>query len=116
MKKRLALILVVVPLLVGCATNPVTGKSELSLIPEPQEIAMGQQGAEQIISQMGLYPDEGLQTYVSDLGMDMARGSERPHLPWIVLCAGRHVGECLRASGWLDFRNARDSDSHELGV
>ena len=40
--------LVLVPLLLaGCATNPVTGKSEISLVSEQQEIQMGQQGAEQ---------------------------------------------------------------------
>lgn len=80
--KRIISILFVLPLLAACATNPVTGKSELSLIPESQEIAMGQEAAEQIVGQMGLVQDEALQKYVSDLGMSMARASERPNLPW----------------------------------
>jgi predicted Zn-dependent protease len=70
------------PLLAACATNPVTGKSELSLIPEAQEVAMGQEAAQQIVGQMGLVQDEALQKYVSDLGMAMATKSERPGLPW----------------------------------
>lgn len=75
-------ILFVLPLLVACATNPVTGKNELSLIPESQEVAMGQEAAEQIVAQMGLVEDEALQKYVSNLGMAMATSSERPGLPW----------------------------------
>jgi predicted Zn-dependent protease len=75
-------ILLVLPLLVACATNPVTGKTELSLIPEDQEIAIGQESAKQIVDQMGLVEDDELQKYVSDLGMKMAIASERPRLPW----------------------------------
>ena len=33
---------------VGCATNPVTGRRELSLISESQEIQMGQQYAVEV--------------------------------------------------------------------
>lgn len=79
---RLLVLLVALPLLAACATNPVTGKSELSLIPESQEIAMGQEAAGQIAAQMGLVQDEALQKYVSDLGIALAKSSERPHLPW----------------------------------
>jgi predicted Zn-dependent protease len=79
---RLLTILVALPLLAACATNPVTGKTELSLIPESQEIAMGQEAAGQIAAQMGLVQDQALQTYVSDLGLALAKNSERPHLPW----------------------------------
>ena len=35
-------------LLVGCATNPVTGRRELALISESQEISMGLEAAKQI--------------------------------------------------------------------
>lgn len=66
----------------GCATNPATGRRELSLIPQGQEIAMGQEGAKAAAAQMGIYPDSGMQRYVSALGMRLARASERPDLPW----------------------------------
>lgn len=66
----------------GCATNPVTGKKELSLISEAQEIAMGREADQQITASMGLYRDQGLQDYVHDLGMKLAKTSERPNLPW----------------------------------
>jgi predicted Zn-dependent protease len=70
--------------LVACATNPVTGKRELSFVSESDEIAMGQEGAKQTIAAIGLVPDSTLQRYVSNLGLTMARASERPNLPWQV--------------------------------
>ena len=69
-------------LAVSCAVNPVTGKSELALISESQEIQMGQQGAEDVRRTIGLYDDPQLQSYVSTIGMKMAKASERPNLPW----------------------------------
>jgi len=66
----------------ACAVNPVTGKRELSLVSESQEVQMGLAGAESVVNALGLYPDSGLQAYVSDLGLEMARASERPELPW----------------------------------
>jgi predicted Zn-dependent protease len=66
----------------GCARDPVTGKRELVLVSESQEIAMGREAAAAIDEEMGLYPDEGLQAYVEKLGLDAAAVSERPQLPW----------------------------------
>lgn len=68
--------------LAACATNPVTGRRELSLIGEQQEIAMGLEAAKSASAEMGVYPDSQLQRYVSALGMPLARASERPNLPW----------------------------------
>jgi predicted Zn-dependent protease len=69
-------------LLTACATNPATGRRELSLIPKGQEIAMGQQGAQAAAAEMGIYADSALQRYVQSLGMPIARSSERADLPW----------------------------------
>ena len=66
----------------GCATNPVTGRSELALISEGQEIQMGQQYAEEVKAAYGLYDNAGVQAYVNRLGMQIARASERPQIPW----------------------------------
>lgn len=67
---------------VACATNPATGKKEVSLMSEQQEIATGQQMDPEVIKEMGLYDDPELQRYVSDVGMKLARLSPRPNLPW----------------------------------
>jgi predicted Zn-dependent protease len=69
-------------LLAGCATNPVTGKSEISLISESQEIQMGQQAAEEAKAAYGLVDNAALQQYVSSVGLKIARTTERPDLPW----------------------------------
>jgi predicted Zn-dependent protease len=67
---------------VNCARNPVTGKNELALVSEGQEIQMGGQAAQQVGQSIGYVKDEALQKYVSDIGMRMAAQSERPKLPW----------------------------------
>ena len=66
----------------GCSTNPATGQRQLALIGEGQEIEMGKQSDPQIVASMGVYPDEGLQQYVTQLGQRLAASSERPDLPW----------------------------------
>jgi predicted Zn-dependent protease len=66
----------------GCATNPVTGKSEPSLISESQEISMGRQAAQEVGQSIGYYDDPKVQEYVSTIGLRMAAASERPQLPW----------------------------------
>lgn len=78
-------VLAVVGLLCGlasCATNPVTGKRELVLVSEAQELQMGLNYSQQVDDSMGIYPDESLNRYVSTLGLSMAHASERPELPW----------------------------------
>jgi len=66
----------------GCATNPVTGKSQLSLVSESQEIQMGKEAAQQTIQQIGVIDNPQVEAYVSQIGMKMAKASERPNLPW----------------------------------
>ena len=67
---------------VSCATNPVTGRREFTLMSEGQEISLGRESDPQIKAEMGVYNDPELQKYVSDLGMRLAKLSERPNLPW----------------------------------
>jgi len=67
---------------IACATNPVTGKREVSFMSEAQEIQLGQQQDAEVRREMGVYRDAALQEYVSGIGMKLARASERPDLPW----------------------------------
>jgi predicted Zn-dependent protease len=66
----------------SCARNPVTGKNELSLVSESQEIQMGQDAAQQVEQSIGFVEDPELQAYVAAIGKRMAAKSERPNLPW----------------------------------
>ena len=69
-------------LLTDCATNPVTGKRQLSLISEEKEIAMGQSYDPQVVAEMGIYKDPALEQFLKEKGQAMAAISERPNLPW----------------------------------
>ncbi len=69
--------------LLSCAVNPATGRREISLVSESQEIAMGREADPAATAQFGgLYSDDELQQYVVDLGNRLAAISERPTLPW----------------------------------
>ena len=83
-KKRRSTIaaLILLGVLGSCARNPVTGKREIMLVSEGQEIQMGREAAKQIPDQFGLVEDRGIQEMVQALGLQMARNSERPDLPW----------------------------------
>lgn len=74
--------LAVLLVLASCSTNPATGKRQLALVSEGQEIAMGREADGQIQQQLGLYPDQDLQAYVNGIGKKLAAASERPNLPW----------------------------------
>ena len=73
---------VFVTITAACATNPVTGKRQMSLLSEAEELAIGQQQDAEIRREMGVYNDPALQAYVTEIGQDLARASHRPHLPW----------------------------------
>jgi predicted Zn-dependent protease len=66
----------------ACAVNPATGKKQLVLISERQEIEIGRENDKAISAQMGLYDDEALQAYVQGVGNQLAFRSERPDLDW----------------------------------
>ena len=74
--------LALVGLLAACATNPVTGKKELAMISEAQEIELGRENDKQVQASIGLYDDADLQAYVQRVGAKLATDSERPNLPW----------------------------------
>lgn len=66
----------------GCAVNPVTGKSELMLVSEEQEIAMGRQALPSLIWQDGgPYRDPALHAYLSGIVSKLHQVSHRPNLP-----------------------------------
>jgi len=66
----------------GCAVNPATGKNQIMLVSEDQEIAMGRQADSAVITSIGLYPDAVWQRYIQQFGARIAAKSERPNLPW----------------------------------
>lgn len=69
--------------LVGCATNPVTGKSQFMLVSENQEIQIDKQHSpHQFSTDYGAVQDSKLNAYVSRTGLKLAAFSHRPHMPY----------------------------------
>ena len=79
---RLIVLLAPAIVLGGCATNPVTGKSDFVLMSEEQEIALGAQSHKEILKQYKVYEDPGLQAYVETLGQTLAAQSHRSNLDY----------------------------------
>jgi len=75
-------VLAVIVMIHSCARNPVTGKSQLVLMSEAQEIQLGKESDPQIIAQYGLYEDSALQRFVSERGQQLAAVSHRPQLTY----------------------------------
>ena len=71
--------------LTACGTpvvNPVTGQTERTVMTEQDEIAEGKKGHAEVLKQYSALDDARLQAYVSDIGLRLARQSQRPNLPW----------------------------------
>ena len=69
-------------LLSACARNPATGKREIVLVSESQEVAMGQQADVQTREEYGVVDNAALQNYVQTMGRKLAAVSHRPNLEW----------------------------------
>jgi predicted Zn-dependent protease len=66
----------------SCARNPVTGRTELSLMSTEQEVAMGKGADPQIVAQFGLYEDPKLQRFIEEKGQQMAAVSHRTNIKY----------------------------------
>ncbi|HEX5107323.1 MAG TPA: M48 family metalloprotease [Vicinamibacterales bacterium] len=82
MRRTLCTATLVVAALAACAVNPATGKRQLSLVSNDDEIAMGQEEAQKVAASMPILQQQAVQDMVKRVGMEMAKSSERPELPW----------------------------------
>lgn len=69
-------------LLSTCAINPVTGKKQMVMMSEDQEIAMGKEADPQVLAFFGSYNDPALQKFINEKGQAMAAISHRPKLAY----------------------------------
>jgi predicted Zn-dependent protease len=79
---RLFRTFVLLALAAACSTNPATGRRQLNLLSEQDEIQLGRQSDAEVRQQMGVYRDDALQRYVDGIGQRLARAAHRPGLPW----------------------------------
>ncbi len=81
--RTLSLVLALLVVTPACTVNPVTGKSQLDLMGEAQEMEMGRQLYPSYTqSSLGEVPDRELQAYVHGVGLRLAAVSHRPSIPW----------------------------------
>jgi predicted Zn-dependent protease len=66
----------------SCSTNPVSGKREVSLVSEGQELALGKEADPQIVAQYGLYENAALQQFVQTKGRQMGAVSHQSNLEY----------------------------------
>lgn len=66
----------------SCAVNPVTGKRQLVLMSEAQEIEMGRQYDPQVIATFGQYENDQLLQFIKKKGDEMGKLSHRPNLQY----------------------------------
>ncbi len=76
----LSLALIGCLMLEACATNPVTGRREFSLLSEGQELQIGAESDQAIVGQYGVYDDPQLAAYVEQIGENMVPVSHLPDL------------------------------------
>ena len=79
---RLLLIAIIISLLPSCAINPVTGKKQLMLMSETQEIALGAQYDPSVTGTFGVYQNENLLAFIQEKGVEMGKLSHRPNLEY----------------------------------
>lgn len=80
----LPLLLAAAALTTACTTvvNPVTGKSERTVMSEADEIAEGKKAHPQVLEEYGAYENKKVQAYVDQLGQRLAAQSHRKELKW----------------------------------
>lgn len=69
-------------LLSGCAINPVTGKQDLVLMSEKQEVVLGDKEHPNILKRYGQYKLTKLTAYVNRVGQRLATNSHRNQLKY----------------------------------
>ncbi len=86
MKKRNILIastvIAAIVTVISCTVNPVTGKKQLMLMSEAQEISLGASYDPQVISTFGEYKDEQMLALITEKGTEMGLISHRPKLTY----------------------------------
>ena len=85
MRIQLLPLVLATSLLVACGSqvqNPVTGRTERTVLDESGEIALGRKEHQQVLQEYPVYGDAKVQAYVNALGQRLAKQSHRSQLEW----------------------------------
>ncbi|MBI4607828.1 MAG: M48 family metallopeptidase [Candidatus Rokubacteria bacterium] len=77
-----ALAVLLLGLAVACQTVPITGRSQLMLLPEPEEVRMGLQAYQEILKKSKISHDPQLNDLVTRVGTRIAQATGRMDYRW----------------------------------
>ncbi|MFP3870075.1 MAG: M48 family metallopeptidase [Syntrophobacteria bacterium] len=81
-QKKMAALALMLFTLWACATAPVTGRTQLMLVPESQEIALGLKAYREILTKVQLSQDPEVTAMVNEVGGRIAEATDRPDYNW----------------------------------
>ena len=94
-----ALFAAAVLFVISCAVNPVTGKKQIMLMSEAQEVALGAEYDPQVISTFGEYKNDGMLAFLQEKSNEMGKISHRPNLQYHIKILDSHVVNAFAVPG-----------------
>jgi predicted Zn-dependent protease len=76
------LVVLLLPILAGCSTVPITGRKSFNLIPEGQELALGVESYQQVLAQSDIVKSGSDVEMVRRVGRRIAQISHEPGYEW----------------------------------
>jgi predicted Zn-dependent protease len=64
----------------GCASNPATGGTDIVIMSQGREVAIGEEMHQEMMAQGAAYDDAALQAYIDRIGRRLVANSDRPEL------------------------------------
>src|SRR5688500_9869677 len=83
-RRSLACLVLVAAVLVSCESVPITGRSQLNLISEPDEVQMGIQAYKEVVGKAKTSGDPVANAQVTRVAQRIIAVSDKPDLPWEV--------------------------------
>lgn len=80
--KKTVLFVLTVCFITACSSVPITGRSQLLLIPESEEASLGLQAYRQTLSKARISNDSGTNAMVTRIGQRIAAVANRPDYRW----------------------------------
>ena len=77
---KISFLLAAIIIAVACAINPVTGKRQIMLMSEAQELALGAQYDPQVMATFGEYKNDMILSFLKERTTEMGKISHRPNL------------------------------------
>ncbi|MCX6302768.1 MAG: M48 family metalloprotease [Bacteroidia bacterium] len=96
---KISLLLGAIMLVISCAINPVTGKKQVMLMSEAQELALGSQYDPQVLATFGEYKSDALLSFIKEKTTEMGKISHRPTLEYHIKILDSQVVNAFAVPG-----------------